>query len=96
MLECYNVITEEEDEDLRNINILETEGHHKIEGTQIENPYITAPLKTKQVNVGTNAELKFAKIRDYWDDTTMDKVSELLREYQDLFPTNFLELKGII
>jgi len=26
----------------------------------------------------------------------VDKVTELLREYQDLFPTKFTELKGII
>ena len=37
-----------------------------------------------------------AKIGDYWDDTIVDKVFELLCEYQDLFPTNFRDLKGII
>jgi len=42
------------------------------------------------------AEPKFVKIGDYWDDTTVDKVTELLHEYQDLFPTNFTDLKGII
>jgi len=26
----------------------------------------------------------------------VDKVAKLLREYQDLFPTNFSNLKGII
>jgi len=26
----------------------------------------------------------------------VDKVAELLREYQDLFPTKFIDLKGII
>ena len=26
----------------------------------------------------------------------MDKVAKLLREYQDLFPTKFLDLKGIV
>jgi len=42
------------------------------------------------------AEPKFVKIGDYWDNATMDKVVELLHEYQDLFPTNFMDLKGII
>ena len=42
------------------------------------------------------AEPKFAKIGDYWDDETVDKVSELLREYQDLFLTKFSDLKWII
>lgn len=36
------------------------------------------------------------KIGDYWDNTTMDKVAKLLREYEDLFPTKFTDLKGII
>ena len=54
------------------------------------------PLKTKQVNIGTEAEPKFTKIGDYWDNTTVDKVTKLLCEYQDLFPTKFMELKGII
>lgn len=95
-LECYNVTAEEEDEDPRNINIPEAEGHREVEGPQIDNPNITAPLKTKQVSIGIEAEPKFAKIGDYWDDGTMDKVAELLCEYQDLFPTKFSDLKGIV
>lgn len=35
-------------------------------------------------------------IRDYWDNAIMDKVVELLRKYQNIFPTKFLDLKGII
>jgi len=88
--------TEEEDEDPRKINIPETEGHHEVEGQSIENSDITVSLKTKQINIGTKAEPKFAKIGDYWDGTTVDKIIKLLREHQDLFPTKFTELKGII
>lgn len=95
-LECYNVTVEEEDEDPPKINIPKTKGHHEVEGLQIKNPDITVPLKNKQVNIGTEAEPKFVKIGDYWDDATVDKVTELLREYEDLFPTNFTQLKGII
>lgn len=40
-----------------------------------------ALLKTRQVNIGTRAEPKFAKIGDYWDDATVDKVTELLCKY---------------
>ncbi len=50
----------------------------------------------REVNNGTEAEPKFAKIGDYWDDAMVDKVAELLREYQDLFPTKFSYLRGII
>ena len=80
-LECYNVTAEEEYEDLRKFNIPEIEGYHEVEGPQIENPDITAPLKKKQVNISTEAEPKFMKIGDYWDDMTVDKVIELLHEH---------------
>lgn len=96
VLEFYNVTVEEEDDDLRNINIPKAEGHHEVEGPQIDDLDITALLKTKQLNIGIEVELKFSKIGDYWDDTTMDKVSRLLCEYQDLFRTKFSYLKGII
>ena len=95
-LECYNVIAEEEDEDPQKIKIPEIEGHHEVQGLQIENPDITASLKTKQVNIGTEAKPKFVNTGDYWDDAAVDKVVELLREYEDLFPTKFMDLKEII
>jgi len=60
------VTAEEEDEDLRNINIPKTEGNHKVEGLQTENLDITASQKTRQVNIGTEAELKFENIGEYW------------------------------
>jgi hypothetical protein len=31
----------------------------------------------------------------YWDDATIDKITKLLHEYPDLFPTKFTEMKGI-
>ena len=41
-------------------------------------------------------KFKFSNIGDYWDDETISKITKLLHEYQDLFPTKFLEMKGII
>jgi hypothetical protein len=34
-------------------------------------------------------------IGDYWNDETVEKIVDLLCEYQDLFPTTFSEMKGI-
>jgi hypothetical protein len=34
-------------------------------------------------------------IGDYWDEQTMESITELLHEYNDLFPTTFTEMKGI-
>jgi hypothetical protein len=39
---------------------------------------------------------KFAHIGNYWNDEMVDKIAYLLREYQDLFPTTFSEMKGIV
>jgi hypothetical protein len=47
------------------------------------------------VNIGMEEKPKFANIGDYWNDETMEKIADLLREYQDIFPTTFSEMKGI-
>ena len=72
-MEYYNLTAKEEEEDIRNINIPKTEGHRKVEGMQIENLDISTSLKTQQVNIGIEAEPKFAKIGYYWDDAMVDK-----------------------
>ena len=36
-----------------------------------------------------------ASIRDYWDEPTVESITKLLRKYSDLFPTTFIEMKGI-
>ena len=48
------------------------------------------------MNIGTEEELKYVMLGDYWDDTTIEKIVKLLWEYQDLFPTKITELKGIL
>jgi hypothetical protein len=34
-------------------------------------------------------------VGDYWDEQTSQEIQSSLREYDDLFPKTFLELKGI-
>jgi hypothetical protein len=91
---CYN-INVDEDDDPRNVNIVETEGQRDIEGQGVELPLIGQPIKIKKVNIGIEKAPKLANIGDYWDDATIDKIIELLHEYQDLFPTKFTDMKGI-
>lgn len=95
MLECYNLATDEDDKP-RNINILESEGTREIQGPELEIPEITEKVKTKQINIRTLADPKFASIGDYWDEEIVGNIADLLRDNQDLFPTNFTEMKGII
>jgi hypothetical protein len=56
----------------------------------------TEPIKTWKVNIGTIENPKFAQIGDYWSEETIKKISYLLREYQDIFPTKISEMKGIV
>ena len=65
-------------------------------GPDIELPEVTQPLKIRKVNIGSEEMPKYATIGDYWDEEMVCKVTELLHEYQDLFPTKFSEMKGIL
>jgi hypothetical protein len=87
----YNVIEEnqEEDEDPINVQILETEGDFIVEGPQLEYIMYAKPLRMRKVNIGTKDKPKFVNIGDYWNDETIQKIIDLLCEYQDLFPTTF-------
>ena len=67
-----------------------------MEGPPIESKIISAPMKVKKVNIGTAEQPKMASIGDYWDEPTVEIITELLREYNDLFPTTFTEMKGIV
>lgn len=95
-LECYNVTIQEGKEDPRNISIPESRGQHKVMGPKAEVHDISNPLKDKQVNIGLEAQPKFVNIGDYWDEDIVDKVTKLFLEYQDLFPTKFTDINGIV
>ena len=84
------------DDDLTNINIPESEGTHAVEGSGILGDQFLKSLKINKVNIGSLEYPKFANIGDYWDEETVTKNTDLLHEYQDLFPTNFSEMKGIV
>ena len=57
---------------------------------------MTQALKIKKVNIGMEENPKFASVWDYWDEETMEKITNLLHEFQYLFPTKFFEMKGIL
>ena len=67
-----------------------------MHGPAVEALEVTQPLKTRTVNIGSEENPKYATIGDYWDDEMVSKVTQLLHEYQDLFPTKFSEMKGIL
>jgi hypothetical protein len=77
------------------VNISETEGQRDIEGLGIELPFVGKPIKLNKVNIGTEKASKMENVGDYWDDATISKITNLLHEYQDLFPTKFTDMKVI-
>jgi hypothetical protein len=91
---CYN-INADADDDPRKVNIAETEGHKDVEGPGVELPFIGQPIKIKKVNIRIEETQNLANAGDYWDAATIEKITELLHEYQDLFPTKFTDMKGI-
>ena len=96
-MECYNMSGElEDDDELQNINILETEGSRDIVAPYVPTDPMSQPLNIIKVNIGTEENPKFAIVWDYWDKQTMEKIIDLLHEFQDLFSTKFSEMKGIL
>jgi hypothetical protein len=77
------------------VNIAETEGQRDMEGPGVELPFIGQLIKNNKFNIGTEETPKVANVRDYWDAATIGKITELLHEYHDLFPTKFTDMKGI-
>jgi hypothetical protein len=97
LFSCYHVQEEASDEeDLRDIHIEEAEVERDVEGPPIELKFIYVPIKLKKVNIGTVDHPKMASIGDYWDEQTVESITKLLHEYNDLFPTTFIDMKGIV
>jgi hypothetical protein len=46
-------------------------------------------MEIKKVNIGTIENTKIASIGDYWDNHIVERITELLHEYSDLFRANF-------
>ena len=95
LMDCYNVMGEPDDDELLDINIPDLDGMRIVEGFVIFSNQFLIPLKVKRVNIALLENTKFPNIGDYWDDETMGKIIDLLHEFQHMFPTKFLEMKGI-
>jgi hypothetical protein len=60
-----------------------------VKGPQIESEVISMLIKENTVNISIAEHPKMASIGDYWDDPTVESITELLHEYNELFPTTF-------
>jgi len=94
-MKCYKLAeSKSEDIEPHEVRIPEIKGERTVAGLEISRNFFEL-LKTVKVNIGTEEAPMFASIGDYWDEKTVCKVTKLLHEYQDLFPTKFTEMKGI-
>jgi hypothetical protein len=66
-----------------------------VEGPPLDSELFVVPIKVKKVNIETTDNPKMASIGDYWDEQTIERITDLLCEYSDMFPTTFTEMKGI-
>ena len=90
IMECYNMFGEPEyDDELRNINILKTEGSRDVTAPDVPIDPMSRSLKIRKVNIGTEENPKFASVGDCWNEDTIAKITNLLHEFQYLFPTKF-------
>ena len=87
---------EPDDDDPLDVNILEFEATHAVEGFGISSDQFLNPLKVKKINIGSPKNPKFSNIGDYWDEDTVRNIMELLHEFEDLFPKKFSKMKGIV
>ena len=78
------------------INISDSKGIRIVEGASITSDQFLKSLKIKKANIVSTKNPKFSNIGYYWDDETVGNIIELLHEFQDLFPTKFSEMKGIV
>jgi hypothetical protein len=64
LLECYNVAKEEQDEeDLRNIQLTETKGEHTVEGSKLEFVCICTTTKDTKDKYSNKRKSKFCADR---------------------------------
>lgn len=98
MVQCCKVEEVLDEEDPRDLHFEEKEGYCALQGATAGSsaPEYNKPLKSKKYNFGIDEKPKMAIIRDYWDEQIVNQVVDLLKEYQDIFPTSFSELKGIV
>ena len=97
MMTCYDLFGEPEDDDeLRNVNFPDSEGSTNVAAPDISTNSMSQMLNIRKVNIGSEENPKFSNVEDYCDEETMAKITDLLLKFQDLFLTQFLDLKGIL
>jgi hypothetical protein len=61
-----------DEDDSRNIHIIEVEGEREVEGPSLELEVFVAPTKVNKFNIGTTNNPKMTSIGDYWNEQTIE------------------------
>lgn len=86
---------EDDLEGLRHLSFRETEGKRGIkEGPITDAPHLLS-MNLWEHNIGMDDKTKLGSIGGYLDEQTTKEIFNLLVEYDDLFPSSVVELKGI-
>ena len=88
----------DEEEYLRNLQFTKIEGERVIDGVIVKEPMLDyfKPMKMRKNNIGMEDKFKMVIVGDYWEKGTVSQVVNLFREYEEIFPRTFLEMKGIM
>lgn len=73
----------------------ECEGEKNPNDDPIKDALHLKPLKLWKHNIRTEENPKLSSIGDYWDEQATKEIFDLLKEYEDLFPTSISKLKWI-
>ena len=55
-----------------------------------------AKVKTKEFDISNDERPKMARISDCWSEEQMFEIVNLLKEFQDVFASDYKDLKGIV
>lgn len=58
--------------------------------------WMDAKIKIKEVDISNDNRPKLVKIGDYWSEEKTIDIINLLKEYQDVFARDYIDIKGLV
>ena len=58
--------------------------------------WLDAKIKTREVNISNDYRPKIAKFGDYWSKAQTTEITNLLKEFQDVFSRDYKDLKVLV
>ena len=58
--------------------------------------WLDAKVKIREFDISNDDRPKMAKIGDYWSDEQTTEIVNLLKEFQDVFSWDYIDLKGLV